>query len=114
MTDKKIKVALMSYAMDNRKAKGTALYTRKLIENLLDDERFEFYLVHYEKVDDPLYKRAKEILARAFEMGVLIRVNKNVVIIKPPLTITTRELDFAFEILNEVFASLTVTPRPTF
>src|SRR3989344_1145533 len=62
MTDKKIKVALMSYAMDNRKAKGTALYTRKLIENLLDDERFEFYLVHYEKVDDPLYKRAKEIL----------------------------------------------------
>ncbi|MBI3633262.1 MAG: glycosyltransferase family 4 protein [Candidatus Vogelbacteria bacterium] len=58
----KIRVALMSYAMDNRKAKGTALYTRKLIENLLGDDRFEFYLVHYEKVDDPIYKRAKEIL----------------------------------------------------
>lgn len=58
----KIRVALMSYAMDNRKAKGTALYTRKLIENILGDERFDFYLVHYEKVDDPLYKQAKEIL----------------------------------------------------
>ncbi|MDO8443231.1 MAG: glycosyltransferase family 1 protein [bacterium] len=58
----KIKVALMSYAMDNRRAKGTALYARKLIENILGDERFDFYLVHYEKVRDPLYQRAKEIL----------------------------------------------------
>lgn len=62
MTDKKIKVALMSYPMDNRKAKGTALYTRKLIENMLGDERFDFYLVHYDKVDDPLYTRAKEVM----------------------------------------------------
>jgi len=61
-TDKKIKVALMSYAMDNRQAKGTALYTRKLIENLLGDEKFDFHLVHYEKVNDPLYGQAKEIL----------------------------------------------------
>ncbi len=52
----------MSYSMDNRKAKGTALYTRKLIENILDDKRFDFYLVHYDKVDDPLYGRAKEII----------------------------------------------------
>lgn len=62
MANRKIKIALMSYAMDNRKAKGTALYTRKLLENILDDSRFEFYLVHYEKVDDPLYGRAKEII----------------------------------------------------
>lgn len=52
----------MSYAMDKRKAKGTAMYTRKLLENILDDERFDFYLVHYEKIDDPLYGRAKEII----------------------------------------------------
>ncbi len=58
----KPKIALMSYAMDNRKAKGIALYTRKLIEGLLDDNRFDFYLVHYEKVDDPLYKKAHEII----------------------------------------------------
>ena len=48
--------------MDNRKAKGIALYTRNLIEGLLDDNRFEFYLVHYEKVSDPLYKKANEII----------------------------------------------------
>ena len=51
----------MSYPMDNRPAKGTALYTRKLIERLLDDDRFEFTLVHYDQVDDPLYGRAKEL-----------------------------------------------------
>jgi glycosyltransferase involved in cell wall biosynthesis len=62
MENKKIKIALMSYVMDKRKAKGTALYTKKLIENILGDERFEFYLVHYEKVDDPLYSLAKEII----------------------------------------------------
>ncbi|MFA5318161.1 MAG: glycosyltransferase family 1 protein [Patescibacteria group bacterium] len=60
--EKKIKIAIMSYPMDNRKAKGTALYTRKLIENILADDRFDFYLVHYDKVDDPLYAQAKEIM----------------------------------------------------
>lgn len=62
MANEKIKIALMSYAMDKRKAKGTALYARQLITNILDDSRFEFYLVHYEKSDDPLYGRAKEII----------------------------------------------------
>lgn len=60
--EKKIKVALMSYAMDNRSAKGTALYTRKLVERLLDDEHFEFYLVHFDRVGDPLYAKAREII----------------------------------------------------
>lgn len=58
----KPKIALMSYAMDNRQAKGTALYTRKLIEGLLNENMFDIYLVHYEKVDDPLYKKAHEII----------------------------------------------------
>lgn len=55
---RKIKVALMSYAMDNREGKGTAIYARELIKNLLGDERFEFTLVHYEPVDDGLYAKA--------------------------------------------------------
>ena len=59
---RKIKVALMSYTMDGRQAKGTALIAHKLIEHILDDDRFEFTLVHYEKNDDPLYKRAREIV----------------------------------------------------
>ncbi len=60
---RKPKVALMTYAIDNRRGKGTALAARKLMEHILNDTRFEFYLVHYEQVDDPLYKmRAHEII----------------------------------------------------
>ncbi len=58
----KIKIALMSYAMDERRAKGTALYTRKLIEGLLQNNKFNFTLVHYNKVVDPLYLKAGEIV----------------------------------------------------
>ncbi|HEY4505687.1 MAG TPA: hypothetical protein VJG67_03280, partial [Candidatus Paceibacterota bacterium] len=53
-TTGKPKIALMSYAMDNRAAKGSALYTRKLIEGMLPSNEFDFYLVHYDKVSDPL------------------------------------------------------------
>lgn len=62
MENGKIKIALMSYAMDNRPNKGTAIYARKLIENLLEDDRLEIYLVHFGKAADPLYGRAKEII----------------------------------------------------
>ncbi len=49
--------------MDNRQAKGTALYTRKTIEELLETTtEFEFYLVHYDPVEDPLYKKTHEII----------------------------------------------------
>ncbi|TSC70630.1 MAG: group 1 glycosyl transferase [Parcubacteria group bacterium Gr01-1014_46] len=58
----KEKIALMSYPMDNRKGKGTALYTRKLIEGLLHSPIFDYYLVHYDKVSDPLYEKTKEII----------------------------------------------------
>ena len=40
MKNGRIKVALMSYAMDNRRGMGTALYTRRLIEKLIQDDRF--------------------------------------------------------------------------
>jgi len=62
MQNKKIKIALMSYVMDKRPNKGTAIYTRKIIENIINDPDFEIYLVHYEKVDDPLYQKCYEIL----------------------------------------------------
>lgn len=52
----------MSYAMDNRSAKGIALYTRRLIERLLERQSNDYFLVHYDKVDDPLYTKATEIL----------------------------------------------------
>ncbi|MDO8561314.1 MAG: glycosyltransferase family 1 protein [bacterium] len=59
--ERKIKVALMSYAMDNRRGMGTAIYTRRLIEEMLQYQDFEFYLVHFDAVDDPIYSRAHEI-----------------------------------------------------
>lgn len=68
MPIEKIKIALMSYAMDNRPNKGTAIYTRKLIENLLDDERLDITLVHFEKVNDPLYERAHEIIMPSLKL----------------------------------------------
>ena len=74
----KPKIALMSYSMDNRPAKGTALYTRKLIENLLDDDRYEFCLVHYDKVDDPLYKKAREIIMPEIHLPFATRFMRQV------------------------------------
>lgn len=60
--NKKLKIALMSYTMDNRQAKGTALYARRLVENLLDDDRFDISLVHFSQGNDPLYKKTNEII----------------------------------------------------
>ncbi len=64
-----IKIALMSYAMDNRRAKGIALYTRQLISGLLrdsgstaPDSSLDYYLVHFDQVSDPLYTTENEIL----------------------------------------------------
>ncbi len=62
MSERKPRIAIMSYSMDNRDAKGTALYTRKLVEHMVADARFDVYLVHYDRVDDPLYARTHEIL----------------------------------------------------
>jgi hypothetical protein len=39
----KPKIALMTYAFDNRQAKGTALYAKKLTELLVKENRFDFY-----------------------------------------------------------------------
>lgn len=50
--------------MDERKGMGTAVYAKNLIENLIADERFDFTLVHYEKNNDELYRKAKEIIMK--------------------------------------------------
>lgn len=51
----------MSDPMDNRHGKGTAIYTRKLIEHLLEDDRVEITLVHYDISSEPFYKKTREI-----------------------------------------------------
>ncbi|MDP3901634.1 MAG: glycosyltransferase family 1 protein [bacterium] len=57
-----MKIAIFSYTMD-RKAMGTALYTRELIKNILDlkNQDDEIFLIHRERNDDPLYKQVNEI-----------------------------------------------------
>lgn len=60
----KMKVAVFTDTMD-RRAMGTALYTRKLVEHLAslqEKEHFELFLVHSRQVDDALYQAAREIL----------------------------------------------------
>jgi glycosyltransferase involved in cell wall biosynthesis len=61
---KKIKVALMTYAIDGRPAKGTAIVARKCVEALLKrQDQFDLTLFHYEKSNDPIYQcGAKEVI----------------------------------------------------
>ncbi len=59
----KPRIALMTYAIDGRPAKGSALYARKVVEGLLKHTEYDFFLVHYEPSNDPLYRMgAREIL----------------------------------------------------
>ncbi len=48
--------------MDNRATKGIALYTRKLIEGLIENANFDLHMVHFDKVTDPLYGEVNEIV----------------------------------------------------
>ena len=61
----KIKVALMSYAMDGRVAKGSIISTHRLIERLVRDPNLDVTLVHFDTSDDPIYKEAREIIMPA-------------------------------------------------
>jgi glycosyltransferase involved in cell wall biosynthesis len=52
----KIRVALMTYAIDGRPAKGTAVVARKCTEVLLEArDRFELTFIHFDRSDDPIY-----------------------------------------------------------
>ncbi len=70
---KKIRVALMSYPMDHRQAKGSALSTHRLVERLVKDAALDVTLVHYDESDDPLYKEAREIIMPRLKLPVATR-----------------------------------------
>lgn len=63
----------MTYAIDGRKAKGTAVVARKSVEALLKEgERFELTLLHFEKSDDPIYTHGvREVIFPRFSLRVL-------------------------------------------
>lgn len=73
--DKRVKVALMTYAIDNRPAKGTAIVARKCVEELLRSQNeFDLTFIHYEKCDDPIYAHGvKEIIMPTFAWSFLNR-----------------------------------------
>ncbi len=58
----------MSYAMDGRQAKGSALSTHRLVERLVKNPELEVTLVHFDPSDDPLYKQAREIIMPQFKL----------------------------------------------
>lgn len=71
----KQRVALLTYAIDNRPAKGTAIVARKYTEALLErPNEFEVTLLHYEPCQDPIYTHgAREVIFPTFRWSVLNR-----------------------------------------
>lgn len=69
----KIKVALMTYAIDGRLAKGTAIVSRHAVEEFLKhQDEFEFTFLHYEKSDEPIYTHGvREIIFPTFKINFL-------------------------------------------
>ena len=60
----KPKIALMTYAIDNRAAKGTAIVARYSTEKFLElKDTYDLTFIHYEKCTDPIYQHGvKEII----------------------------------------------------
>lgn len=72
-SNKKMKIAIMSYSMDGRLGKGSSVYTRKLADYFSKDDRLDLTLVHYDKVDDDIYSRVNEVIMPFFRWGWLNR-----------------------------------------
>jgi len=60
----KMRIALMTYAIDGRRAKGTALVARKCVLELLKrKDELDLTFIHYEKTDDAMYREGvREVL----------------------------------------------------
>lgn len=59
----RIRVGLITTNLDNRKARGTSLVTRRFLDRISNfDDQFEFTLIHEVKTDDQIYKKYPELL----------------------------------------------------
>lgn len=52
----------MTYSMDNRIGKGTAVCTRNVTQELLKSNKYDYSLVHYDDVVDSIYTKENEIM----------------------------------------------------
>ncbi len=69
----KIRVALLSYTIDGRRAKGTAVVARKCAEYLIErNDAYDVTLLHFEPSDDPIYSRgARDVVFPRFRWNIL-------------------------------------------
>lgn len=72
---RKPRVALMTYAVDGRKAKGTAIVARKSVESLIRHaDEFDITFIHFDKTEDPIYAHGiKEVILPRFRFNVFNR-----------------------------------------
>lgn len=71
----KIRVALLTYTIDGRLAKGTAIVARKCAEYLMArPDEFDVTLLHFEKSDDMVYTHGgREVIFPSFRWSFLNR-----------------------------------------
>jgi glycosyltransferase involved in cell wall biosynthesis len=69
----KIRVALLTYAIDGRRAKGTAIVARKSVEHVIaHSSEFEVSLLHFEKSNEEIYSAgAREVVFPKFRWSIL-------------------------------------------
>lgn len=74
-SDGKIRVALLTYAVDGQKAQGTAIVARKSVEAFARHrDEFDVTLLHYDPSDDPIYTLGfREVLFPTFRIKFLNR-----------------------------------------
>lgn len=73
--NKKIKLGIISTALDGRRGMGTALYTKNIIEYLIKYHRdqFDISLIHYQQPPSsrlPIYDQVKEIIIPFYKLPV--------------------------------------------
>lgn len=71
----KLKLGIVSTAMDGRQGMGTAIYTEKLIEYLLKyyQNEFDIFLIHYQQPTGlrlPIYDQVKEVIIPYYQLPV--------------------------------------------
>lgn len=74
-TNPKPKIALMTYAIDGRMAKGTAIVARKNVEELTKyKDQFDLTFIHFDKIEDPIYTHGiREVIFPTFKWKIFNR-----------------------------------------
>lgn len=71
----KPRIALMTYSIDGRMAKGTAIVARKSVDEIIKHkDEFDITFIHFDKTEDPIYTHGiREVIFPRFKWNVLNR-----------------------------------------